>query len=278
MRRIGIYARVSTIEQGLEGKTSIEKQIDAGEKQAAVLGTHEEAQIVKVYKDRGASGASPMSERPEGLRMMKDARRGKLDTLIVYGMDRFTRSAHRGLADFEALEAAGVGVIFIKEAIDTSTPSGRLFRTMLAAFAEFEREQIRDRKMAADFSKAKKGIWPGGLLPYGYAFDDEGAIVEHWAEAEIVKHIFRLRNMGLTYHEMAERMTAQGMRTRTGGEWKRLSLSRIIRDDRYGGTLPREFAQAGGAQAETFVWKAPCIVGAKARRRAQKRNLRNTSK
>ena len=261
MRRLGIYARVSTHEQDYEGSTSIDKQIAAGNLEAHRLGQFDEVEVVKVYEDIGASGALGMNERPEGQRALADARRGKLDTLVCYSMDRFTRSAAKGLADFERLEAAGVDVIFIKENIDTSQPSGRLFRTILAAFAEFEREQIRDRTMAASYARAKKGIWPGGMPPYGYEIDPEtGKLVEADIEAPTVRLVFKMRSQGSAILDIKAKLDTMGLVTRRGNPWHERAIRRLLADDRYLGKVVRQYANAGGAEAEEFTYHAPRLV------------------
>ena len=261
MKRIGIYARVSTVEQGVEDKTSIEKQMKAGELEAKRLGQFEEVEIVKRYEDVGASGASSLADREEGLRLLKDVRRGKLDVVICYSMDRFTRHARRGLEDFERIEDAGVTVIFIKENIDTGTPAGRLFRTMLAAFAEFEREQIRDRTMAASYERAKKGIWPGGMTPYGYRINKEtGKLVKEPREADTVLAIYEHASEGKSNRAIARILNEGNAPTRRGGQWEHKQVGRILNDDRYLGKVVRQYANAGGQEPEEFVYHAPRIV------------------
>ena len=260
-KRVGIYTRVSTVEQGIEGKTSIEKQTEACRKQMDVMASFDEMEERKLYEDRGASGDSRMHERPEGDRLMKDVRRGKLDVIIVYSMDRFTRTARKGLEDFDLLERSGVHVVFVKEQIDTGTPAGRLFRTMLAAFAEFEREQIRDRTMAASYARAKKGIWPGGMPPYGYTIDpDTGKLVKEEHEALTVTLIYKLANEGSSHREIARTLNETGYPTRRGGTWEHKQVGRILSDDRYLGKVVRQYANAGGAEPEPFTYHAPRIV------------------
>lgn len=261
MRRLGIYARVSTVEQGREDATSIEQQIAAGELECSRLSQFSDVEVVKHYEDIGASGSTEMGDRTEGKRAMADARRGKLDTLVCYSMDRFTRSAARGLADFERLDVAGVDVIFIKENIDTSQPSGRLFRTILAGFAEFEREQIRDRTMSASYARAKKGMWPGGLPPYGYAIDtDTGKVMLADIEAPTVRLIFKMRGAGYAITLIKVKLDEMGLFTRQGNYFTLRQIRRVLADDRYLGKIVRHFAANGASDPEPFTYHVPRLV------------------
>ena len=260
-RRLGLYARVSTVEQGREDATSIAKQITAGEMECARLRQFGDAEVVKRYEDIGQSGSTSMADRTEGNRAMADARRGKIDALVCWSMDRFTRNAAKGLADFEALEASGVEVIFIKENIDTAQPSGKLFRTILAAFAEFEREQIRDRTMAASYARARKGIWPGGQPPYGYGINKDTGKIEavHWEKSMVLK-MYKLRAKGLSLRAIATECNTIGVRTRQNNEWNAKQVQRILEDDRYLGKIVRQYAPNGSGPAEEFTYHAPRII------------------
>jgi site-specific DNA recombinase len=143
-------------------------------------------------------------------------------------MDRFTRSAARGLADLEALEAAGKTVVFVKEAVDTSTPSGRLFRTMLAAFAEFERETIRERNMSGRFAKAQRGDWANGPTPFGYEWNKQRLRLETYQpEADTIRRAFELRLQGISPYKIAERLTYEGYQLRNPAA--RIGRSQVYR-------------------------------------------------
>ncbi len=187
-QRCGIYTRKST-EEGLEqGFNSLHAQRGACE--AYVLSQVGEgwSALPTAYDDGGFSGGS--MERPGLQALMADIRRGLIDVVVVYKVDRLTRS----LADFarlvELFDEQKVSFVSVTQAFNTTTSMGRLTLNVLLSFAQFEREvtgeRIRD-KIAA--SKAK-GMWMGGRPPLGY--DAVGRkLVVNAGEAETIRHIFQ---------------------------------------------------------------------------------------
>lgn len=178
--RCAIYTRKSS-EEGLEqGFNSLHAQREACA--AYVLSQASEGWVLlpEVYDDGGLSGGT--LERPALQRLLGDVADGKVDIIVVYKVDRLTRS----LLDFaklvEALDKAGTSFVSVTQSFNTTTSMGRLTLNMLLSFAQFEREvtaeRIRD-KVAA--SKAK-GMWMGGIPPLGYRPDGRTlAIVEEHA-------------------------------------------------------------------------------------------------
>ncbi|MFD2252741.1 DNA invertase Pin-like site-specific DNA recombinase [Pseudochelatococcus lubricantis] len=187
MVRCAIYTRKSS-EEGLEQSfNSLDAQREACE--AYVASQKSEGWIVlpRMYDDGGFSGGT--MDRPALRQLLADVEAGLVDTVVVYKVDRLTRS----LGDFakivEVFDKAGASFVSVTQSFNTTTSMGRLTLNMLLSFAQFEREvtgeRIRD-KIAA--SKAK-GIWMGGRPPLGYeARDRKLEIVE--AEAQTVQHIF----------------------------------------------------------------------------------------
>src|SRR5213080_1184154 len=186
--RCAIYTRVST-EHGLEQDfNSLDAQREAA--QAYVKSqAHEGWRLIREsFDDGGFSGAS--LERPALQRVLQAVRSGLIDVVVVYKVDRLTRS----LTDFaklvELFDAAGVSFVSVTQAFNTTSSMGRLTLNMLLSFAQFEREvageRIRD-KIAA--SKAKS-MWMGGNVPLGYDVKDRKLIVNP-VEAETVRHIYR---------------------------------------------------------------------------------------
>lgn len=133
--RVGLYARVSTVGNGQSPEMQLRELRDYCERRGF--------QIAAEYVDAGVSGAK--DSRPELNRLMTDAKRRKLDAVLVYRYDRFARSLRQlvnALAEFDSL---GVHFISLHEGVDTSTPNGRLVFGIFASIAEFERELIRGR-------------------------------------------------------------------------------------------------------------------------------------
>lgn len=185
--RCAIYTRKSS-EEGLEQDfNSLDAQREACS--AYVLSQASEGwrEIAEHYDDGGLSGGT--LERPALQRLLADVVAGRIDIIVVYKVDRLTRS----LLDFaklvEAFDGAGVSFVSVTQSFNTTTSMGRLTLNMLLSFAQFEREvtaeRIRD-KIAA--SKAR-GMWMGGVPPLGYRPDGRSlAIVDE--HAAIVRHIF----------------------------------------------------------------------------------------
>jgi DNA invertase Pin-like site-specific DNA recombinase len=149
------YARLS--KDGDREHYSIEAQCQAIESYCQARGWL----LVRIYKDRGVSGAIRPTDRPEMARMIEDVLGDGIQYIVVKRLDRFGRKAGELLTLLDALERKGVAVVSIDDNIDTSTPSGRLLRTILAGVAEFERDLIRERTKAGLAVARAKGKWVG---------------------------------------------------------------------------------------------------------------------
>lgn len=137
--RVGIYARVSTIGRGQD----VGLQLEELQQVAAQRGW----QVVDEYVDDGVSGSQ--ESRPGLDRMLDDARRGKLDVIVVWKLDRLGRSLKNLLAILDDISRVGVQFLSLRDSgIDTTSPSGRLLLHLLGAFAEFERAMIQERVVA----------------------------------------------------------------------------------------------------------------------------------
>ncbi len=100
--------------------------------------------------------------------MLEDIKQGKINIILVYKIDRLTRSPRDFYQLIEFFEKYKVDFISITERFDTSTPAGRLLRNIMLNFAQFERELASERTKDKMLERAKKGMWNGGLVPYGY--------------------------------------------------------------------------------------------------------------
>ena len=172
-----------------------------------------------MYDDGGLSGGT--MERPALQRLLADVQAGKVQIIVVYKVDRLTRS----LADFakivEVFDAHDASFVSVTQQFNTTTSMGRLTLNMLLSFAQFEREiageRIRD-KIAA--SKAK-GMWMGGNVPLGYDVKDRKLIVNE-AEAETVRRIFRrYAELGSVAHAQSRARPAGGRQQAPRGRPRR---------------------------------------------------------
>src|SRR5699024_4635656 len=127
--------------------------------------------------DEGKSGKS-IDGRPEMTRLLKNVAQKKFDTIIIYKLDRLARKTRDSLEIAETLNNHGVQLISLSESIDTSTPHGRMFYTVLSSLAEMEREQIVGRVKMGMTQRAKEGKWNGGQC-LGYNSKDKKLFVNH---------------------------------------------------------------------------------------------------
>jgi len=186
--RCAIYTRKSS-EEGLEQEfNSLHAQREACE--AYIKSQRHEgwACLAETYDDGGLSGGT--MERPALQRLLTDIAAGAVDAVIVYKVDRLTRS----LADFakivEVFDAKGVSFVSVTQQFNTTTSMGRLTLNVLLSFAQFEREVTGERIRDKIAASKKKGMWMGGVPPLGYEPRDRKlAVVE--SEAETVRYIFQ---------------------------------------------------------------------------------------
>jgi site-specific DNA recombinase len=235
--RCAIYTRVST-DQGLDQDfNSLDAQYEAAaayiKSQAHAGWTH----IRSRYDDGGYSGGS--TERPALQRLLEDVRARKIDVIVVYKVDRLTRS----LADFaklvELFDDHGVSFVSVTQQFNTTTSMGRLTLNVLLSFAQFEREVTSERIRDKIAASKRKGLWVGGPLPIGYELKDgKPAVVRE--EAERVRMIFR-RYLELSgTNELVRDLKARNIctkvrtsndgKTRGGVPFGRGSLTQLLRN------------------------------------------------
>ncbi len=189
LRRCATYTRKSS-EEGLEQDfNSLDAQREACEayiKSQAGEGWH----LVRTgYDDGGISGGT--LDRPALQQLLADIKARKVDTVVVYKVDRLTRS----LADFakivEVFDRRGVSFVSVTQQFNTTSSMGRLTLNMLLSFAQFEREVTGERIRDKIAASKRKGMWMGGFVPLGYDAKDRSLVINQ-PEAEIVRTIFRL--------------------------------------------------------------------------------------
>jgi site-specific DNA recombinase len=227
LARCAIYTRKST-EYNLElAFNSLDAQREACEAYIRSQ-AHEGWRLISGRYDDGAfSGAS--LERPALQQLLADVRAGKIDIVLVYKVDRLTRS----LADFakliELFDIHGVSFVSVTQSFNTSSSMGRLTLNVLLSFAQFERELIGERVRDKIAASKRKGIWVGGPVPLGYAAVDKKIVVV-LAEAAAVRTIFaRYLQLG-SVRALAEELDRREIRSKP----RRLSDGRTIGGGRFG--------------------------------------------
>jgi DNA invertase Pin-like site-specific DNA recombinase len=209
-KRAALYARVSTDHQTVENQVVELRQV----------AERREWQVAEVYKDAGISGAKGRDQRPGLDAMLKDASRRKFDVVMVWAIDRLGRSLIDLLGTIQHLEACGVDLYLDQQALDTTTPMGKLLFQVTGAFAEFERTMIRQRVNAGlSVIKAKirrEGRFTSKAGIVRYRLGRPGAEPEKiaHARAELAKSVgigkvARLTGLGTgTVHKLKRTMAA----------------------------------------------------------------------
>src|SRR5438105_6244286 len=186
--RCAIYTRKST-EEGLDKEfNSLDAQREAAE--AFIQSQRQEGWLAVPHKydDGGFTGAH--MERPALGRLMADIENQKIDCVVVYKVDRLSRSLLDFARMMSVFEQHGVSFVSVTQQFNTRTPIGRLTLNILLSFAEFERDIIRERTRDKKAAAKRKGKWTGGYVPLGYDLDPHGGkLVVNEAEAEQVRGI-----------------------------------------------------------------------------------------
>jgi len=187
-QRCAVYTRKSS-EEGLDQEyNSIDAQRDAGHAYIASQRAEGWIPVSDDYDDGGFSGGS--MDRPALQRLMQDIEAGLIDIVVVYKIDRLTRS----LADFskmvEVFERRGVSFVSVTQQFNTTTSMGRLMLNVLLSFAQFEREVTGERIRDKIAASKRKGMWMGGMPPLGYDVENR-RLVPNPQEAKLVQQIFQ---------------------------------------------------------------------------------------
>ena len=210
IRRCAIYTRKSS-EEGLEQDfNSLHAQREACEAFIASQSGEGWRLIKTTYDDGGLSGGT--IERPALRSLLDDVEEGRVNVIVVYKVNRLTRS----LADFakmvEVFDAHGVSFVAVTQQFNTTTSMGRLTLKVLLSFAQFEREVTGERIRDKIAASKKKGIWMGGFVPVGYLKRDHRLVIDE-QEAATVRLIFR------RYNELKSVRLLKRTRSNPGLRW-----------------------------------------------------------
>jgi site-specific DNA recombinase len=251
--RSAIYTRVST-DQGLEQDfNSLDAQREASEAYIKSQ-AHEGWRLIRDhYDDGGFSGGSMV--RPALQKLLIDVQARRIDVIVVYKVDRLTRS----LADFaklvETFDAHGVSFVSVTQSFNTTTSMGRLTLNVLLSFAQFEREVTGERIRDKIAASKKKGMWMGGVVPLGYRVENRALhIVED--HAEIVRSLFRRYLETGSVVRITEQLDADGVRlpiridgggrSTGGGLFSRGHIYKILSNPIYVGRIAHKGHIYGG--------------------------------
>lgn len=229
MTRVAIYVRVSTDDQAREGYS-----LDAQEKRLKnYCSLRNDWEVVEVYRDEGYSGTN--TGRPEYQRMLEEIDRW--DTILVLKMDRIHRNSVHFAEMMDFLNKHEKNFTSMTDKFDTNTAMGRFVMDIMQRMAQLESEQIGERVKLAMSKKAQEGDGPmGSAEPYGYRYA-RGTLVVVESEAEVVRRIFDLYLAGNSMEDIAVSLTNANIPSKTGGQWTRQSVCRILHNPLYKGYL-----------------------------------------
>lgn len=224
MRVIG-YVRVSTEEQAADGVS-----LAAQEQKVRLYAALHGLDLAEVIVDPGASAKT--LDRPGVARALGMLARREADGLVVYKLDRLTRS----LADWSSLiedyfgERPGRSLMSVSESIDTRTAAGRMVLNIMMTVYQWERETIAERTQAAMNYKRARGERISGPIPYGSALSEDGSTLrDDPAERAVIATILGRRALGASPRAIAALLNARSIRAKGGGRWNESSVRSILK-------------------------------------------------
>jgi DNA invertase Pin-like site-specific DNA recombinase len=231
-RRCAVYTRKST-DEGLDmAFNSLDAQREACEAYVASQRGEGWTLVGDHYDDGGYSGGT--LERPALRRLLGDIEAGKVDCVVVYKIDRLTRS----LMDFSRLvdlfDKRSVTFVSVTQSFNTTTSMGRLTLNILLSFAQFERELGSERVRDKIAASKRRGLWTGGVVPLGYRAENRKLIVEP-DEARIVRMIFERFVILRSTTKVMRELDVAGIRQRSGRPFDKIVLHKILRNRTYRG-------------------------------------------
>jgi site-specific DNA recombinase len=263
MKKIGIWLRVSTLDQKRGDSPEIH------EKRARMFAESKGWEVVTIYHLEGISGKSIMKQK-EAQRMLSDVRNKNIDGLIFSKLARLARNTKELLEFADIFEENDVSMISLQESIDTSTPAGRLFYTIISAMAQWEREETGDRIAASIETRRKLGKITGGMASYGFKIVDAKLEINK-KEAPIRKLMYELFLEHQRRATVARILNERGYKTRKEKKFSDITVTRLlknpdakgIRKSNHHGVNSTKYPDGKKPKEEWIFTKCPQIVSEK---------------
>jgi site-specific DNA recombinase len=269
-KRCAVYCRVSSDERLDQSFNSIDAQREAGAAFIASQRAEGWTPVADNYEDPGFSGGN--MERPGLKRLMKDIQAGKIDLVVVYKIDRLSRS----LADFakmvEIFDKYKMSFSSVTQQINSATSMGRLMLNVLLSFAQFEREVTGERIRDKIAASKRKGMWMGGPVALGYRVDQRQLVVVP-EDAQVIRGIFEAFIETHSTTLIVKQLVAQGAKGKNGKAMCKQGLYKILHNRIYLGEIGHKgeyFRGQHQALIEQQQWdKVQAIMAENSRTRAR---------
>lgn len=237
--RVAIYIRVSTQEQFEEGFS-----IPAQKERLRAFALSQGWTVTNEYVEEGYSAKN--IDRPQLQQLLTDIKTKDIDVVLVYRLDRLTRSVLDLYQLLKVFDDNSVAFKSSTEVYDTTTAMGRLFITLVAALAQWERENLAERVKFGTQQMAEQGLRPGSPRPYGYEYKDSNLVIVE-EEAKWVRWIFD-KYITTGTQTIAKELNQMGIRNKEGNHWGSSSIRYILDNPLYAGLLRWDYRGSSGGK------------------------------